>query len=133
MHISSWLHCLPGQCDSPGDVQKCRTKKDKKRAANESQAGEIASSQTLSPRSIMANDIPVYDPLTTPLPCAPNLHVYCAYGHSLPTERGYFYKHKPPSLEPEQCPSGSLAAASRLTLGQACLLRPVCVWLAQES
>ena len=33
------------------------------------------------------------DPLSTPLPKAPRMRVYCGYGHGLPTERAYHYKH----------------------------------------
>ena len=32
------------------------------------------------------------DTTITPLPCAPNLKIYCLYGVGLDTERNYFYK-----------------------------------------
>ena len=35
------------------------------------------------------------DPLTAPLPRAPNLKIYCLYGVGKPTERAYHYVHRP--------------------------------------
>ena len=37
------------------------------------------------------------NPLESPLPIAPNLKIYCFYGVGRETERGYMYKHIPPS------------------------------------
>ena len=33
-----------------------------------------------------------HDPTVTPLPHAPNLRIYCVYGHGIPTERSYYYR-----------------------------------------
>lgn len=33
-----------------------------------------------------------HNPTVTPLPAAPNVKLYCFYGHGIPTERGYYYK-----------------------------------------
>ena len=37
--------------------------------------------------------VPNVDPLNTPLPRAPRMRLYCGYGHGIPTERAYHYRH----------------------------------------
>lgn len=38
-----------------------------------------------------------HDPLSTPLPYAPSMKLYCLYGAGIPTERAYFYKQTQPT------------------------------------
>lgn len=52
--------------------------------------------------------VKAYNPLTTPLPKAPRMRLYCAYGHGLPSERAYHYKHIRLPLEEDQCPAVGL-------------------------
>ena len=60
------------------------------------------------PRHKARATVRAYDPLTTPLPKAPRMRLYCAYGHGLPTERAYHYKHIRLPLEEDQCPAVGL-------------------------
>lgn len=69
--------------------------------------------------------VPNLDPLTTPLPKAPRMRLYCGYGHRLATERAYHYRYDSFGILPEQCPAGKLEASSRVSLGQVCNVSPL--------
>lgn len=56
------------------------------------------------------------DPLSTPLPKAPRMRMYCGYGHGLPTERAYHYKHD--KCDDDQSPASQLEAHPQVSLGQ---------------
>jgi hypothetical protein len=58
-----------------------------------------------TPQHAVRASVKNYNPLTTPLPNAPNMRLYCSYGHGLPTERAYHYKHIWLDLDDDQCPA----------------------------
>lgn len=44
--------------------------------------------------------LPAKDPMTTPLPSAPSLQVFCMHGVGIPTERGYLYRYQQDGKQP---------------------------------
>lgn len=78
----------------------------------------VTAASVQSARPEGAVQIPYTDPMTTPLPRAPRMRLYCGYGHGLPTERAYHYRYDSSGLEPEQCPAWQLEASPRISLGQ---------------
>lgn len=75
--------------------------------ASSEATGERAG-ERLRPQHAQRATVPYYDPLTTLLPRAPSLRVYCGYGHGIATERAYHYRHSPVLCDSEQCPAGML-------------------------
>jgi hypothetical protein len=68
--------------------------------------------------------------MTTPLPNAPNMRIYCAYGHGLQTERAYVYKHEQPQYQADQCPAGNVDTevnAGQVRATSLPRILPVCV------
>jgi hypothetical protein len=60
------------------------------------------------PQHAARSSVKSYNPLTTPLPNAPRLRIYCAYGHGVRTERAYHYNHLSLPLNEGQCPAMEL-------------------------
>jgi Lecithin:cholesterol acyltransferase len=68
----------------------------------------------------------MYNPLTTPLPRAPRMRIYCGYGHGVKTERAYHYRHVNMPTEEDQCPAMELGTdLAPDQVRAACLCEPL--------
>ena len=102
--------CGEDQVGSRGDPLRKLTVKD------------LDEAERPTPKHRARASVHMYDPLTTPLPRAPRMRIYCAYGHGKDTERAYHYRHVHMQVGAEQCPAmelGTNLAEDQVSAGAA--------------